>query len=132
MIHILDAHHFRRQIVTLRSRHLQNYIHILERRLLEIVPDHVIPVTEEHFGLPVTSLSKLANAIVGSLGAPSGPGAPGSMVAKASHMLAATATHRKESADAADTIKKLEKSVRSLQDGYNGAITILTDCRAVE
>lgn len=150
------------------------YTRLLERRLLEAVPDHPLPVMEGHLGLPLTSLSRLAvtaaaallaspavsgpvtlsgtlgpsgmggaagaaaaavestavaaalaaaggdggdrafgdtvnAAMAQSLGAGAGPG--GSLAARASHIIAATAAHRREASDASDAIRRLEKSV---------------------
>ena len=48
--------------LTLRMEASSEYTHTLERRLLEISPDHPIPVSSDHLGLPVTSLSRLAAA----------------------------------------------------------------------
>lgn len=97
---------------------VQAYTQVLERRLLEICPDHAIPVTEEHLGMPVTSLSRLATTAAAGLiasGSAGSTAASSSLAAKASHVLAATAAHRKEAVDSADSMRRLEKSVRALR-----------------
>jgi len=38
------------------------YVHVLERRLLELAPGHPMPVGDEHFGTPVASVSTLVTA----------------------------------------------------------------------
>jgi hypothetical protein len=49
----------------------QAYARLVERRLLEAVPDHPLPVSEGHLGLPITMLSKLAvTAAVALLASP--------------------------------------------------------------
>ena len=53
--------------LTVRLEASTSYTHTLERRLLEISPDHPIPVTEDHLGLPVTSLSRLAAVAAAAL-----------------------------------------------------------------
>jgi hypothetical protein len=124
---------------------VQAYARLLERRLLEVVPDHPLPVLPSHSGLPVSSLSRLAATAASALLASSGPpsqqqlpaalspsgawaaapsasssratspaGALAPLASKAaSALVGAAAAHRREAVDAADTIRRLEKSVRS-------------------
>ena len=56
---------------------------VLELRLLEVVPDHPIPVGEASLGLPVPSLSKLAATAAAALLA---AGPPGKITAAASQV----------------------------------------------
>jgi hypothetical protein len=56
----------------------QAYARLVERRLLEAVPDHPLPVSEGHLGLPLTTLSKLAvTAAVALLASPQYSGGAG-------------------------------------------------------
>lgn len=41
------------------KKSLENYKNLCERRILEIYPDHPIPVKEEHLGLPIPYLNEL-------------------------------------------------------------------------
>lgn len=115
---------------TLALAHARTYTHTVERRLLEIVPDHPVPVLDTHLGLPVTTLSRLATTAASHLlgaGAGAGAGAtaaslsgsgPGGsagfgagVTGKATAIIASTAAHRREMADSSDAIKRLERSV---------------------
>lgn len=51
--------------LTRQSQAAQSYVHLLERRLLELVPGHPLPVSEAHMGTPATSASVLITAAVG-------------------------------------------------------------------
>jgi hypothetical protein len=51
----------------LQLENARAYVRVLELRLLEVVPDHAIPVTEGSLGLPVPSLSRLATAAAAAL-----------------------------------------------------------------
>jgi hypothetical protein len=138
---------------TVAVANAQAYSHTVERRLLEVVPDHPIPVSPAHLGQPVSTLSRLAvtaaaalvghgsgaaalsASMIGHGGGGSGGGSAGGSGASgglsggaggegrlsaggtgltargASLLSSANAAHRKEVADAADTIKRLERSV---------------------
>jgi hypothetical protein len=138
---------------TVAVANAQAYSHTVERRLLEVVPDHPIPVSPAHLGQPVSTLSRLAvtaaaalvghgsgaaalsASMIGHGGGGSGGGSAGGggasgglsggtggegrlsaggtgLTARGASLLSsANAAHRKEVADAADTIKRLERSV---------------------
>lgn len=91
---------------TLRER--EGYAHMVERRLLEIVPDHPMPVSDAHLGTVVGKLSKLARGAAEEL---SGGASPGKVLGVASHIVSATAAERKQARDTGNAIRNLERQL---------------------
>jgi chromosome segregation ATPase len=85
----------------------ESYAHRVERRLLEIVPDHAVPVGEGAFGTVPGKLSRLARAAAEELVGGASPG----KIAGASHIVSAGAADRRVARDSGSVIKALERQL---------------------
>ena len=102
------------------------YTRLLETRLVEVMPQHPLPVTEAHLGQPPTILSRLAATAAAALSMP-----PGGIAARASNILASTAaSHRREHVDTADTIRRLEGALNEARGRLDDTQRRLREVRA--
>lgn len=86
---------------------LEVYAGLVERRLLEISPDHPLPVTNAMLGTSIDSLSKLATSAAQTLLSHVSP----SKVSGQTHVVSAAAAARREAREAAETIRSLERAL---------------------
>lgn len=99
---------------------------LVEQRLLEIVPNHRIPVTRDSLGTNVEKLSSLtmsaAQTLVGTI-------TPSKINGVPSHVVATTAASRKEALEQANTIRNLEKELSKDRKRLNDAVTRIKELK---
>ena len=102
------------------------YARLLERRLLEVVPEHPLPVSEAALGTHVGRLSKLALAAAQTL---TGVSSPGKVAGVAPYVLAQNAANRTQTRDQAETIKLLERNMDAKRRQLDDAVARIKELR---
>lgn len=105
-----------KELTELRTRltDTQAYADLCERRILELVPDHPIPVTPECLGIP----------------APSPPQKHGRTKGTPSRVLSAEAAQRREKSETASAFNTLQRQLRQAQVRQRETTRQLRDARA--
>jgi chromosome segregation ATPase len=112
--------------LAVRLRECEETRALVEKRLVEVAPSHPLPVTRDHLGAHVDRLSHLALAAAQTLAGASTP----SVVAGATHVVAASATQRKEVLEQAKMIRHLEGLLEKDRKKLDDAVKRIRELKA--